>query len=582
MNPFAQLLDYVRDAVADAVAAGELPDGLDLERVTVEPPRDPSHGEAATNAALVLAKQARRKPLDIAALLTGRLEQNEIIGSVETVPPGFINLTLQPEFWWRRVHEAIRAGPDYGQSEIGRGQAVNVEFCSANPTGPLHIGHARGTVFGDALANVLAKAGFAVTREYYINDAGQQIEVLARSLHLRYREALGETIGAIPEGLYPGEYLKGAGSELAQREGEKWLSAEEVEWLPAFERFGVDLMMARIRDDLASLGVAFDRFSSEKALRDEGKIEQALHDLDELGLIYTGELPPPKGKMLEDWEPTPLLLFRSSAFGDDSDRPLKRSNGMWTYFAADVAYHLDKYRRGAAWMIDVLGADHGGYLKRMQAAVRAFSQDRARFDAKICQLVNFMVGGTALKMSKRAGRIVNLRDVVDEVGRDVVRFIMLTRKNDAPLEFDFEKVTERSRDNPVFYVQYAHARICSVFRNAVDMFGKPERDELIEADLGLLADEGEQAMIRKLAEYPRTVELAAVHAEPHRIAFYLYDLASALHAQHTRGREQPELRFLIADNESLTMARLAMLEAVRVVLAGGLDLMGVAAVDELS
>ncbi len=582
MNPFALILGNVREAIDEAITAGDLPKYIDLERINVEPPRDPSHGEAATNAALVLAKQAKRKPLDLAHLIAPRLETAEHVTEVSVVPPGFINLRLRPSFWKQQVVEALDQGKDYGRSAMGGGQQVNVEFCSANPTGPLHIGHARGTVFGDALANLLEMAGYDVTREYYINDAGQQIEVLARTLHLRYREALGEDIGGIPEGYYPGTYLQEAAHALVEREGDQWRDRSEEEWLEPFEHFGVDLMMERIRGDLDALGVTFDRFSSERLLRNEGKIEAALEDLEAMDLVFEGTLPAPKGKPAGDWEPTPLLLFRSSAYGDDSDRPLKRSNGMWTYFAADVAYHLDKYRRGFAWMIDVLGADHGGYVKRMQAAAKAFSEGNARFDAKVCQLVNFMVGGQALKMSKRAGRIVTLRDVIDEVGRDVVRFIMLTRKNDAPLDFDFEKVTEKSRDNPVFYVQYAHARICSVFRNAGEAGVEPTADALRSADLDLLSDEGEETLIKRLAEYPRTIELAASHGEPHRVAFYLYELASTFHAQHTRGREQPDLRFLIAGNQQLTMARLAMIEAVRLVIESGLSVIGVEAVEELT
>jgi arginyl-tRNA synthetase len=584
VNPFRELLDLVLGGVRRLQDRGELPPDLDLGRVAVDPPRDPAHGEAATNAALVLAKPAGKPPMAMADMLAAALERAPGIARLASAPPGFVNLTMEPAFWQRQVKVVLDAGADYGRSDLGRGHRINVEYCSTNPTGPLHVGHGRGTVFGDALASVLAHAGYDVTREYYVNDAGAQVETLARSLHLRYREALGEAIGAIPKGLYPGDYLVPVAQEIARRDGDRWLGGGEEVWLEPFARFAVDAMMALIRDDLAALGVHHGVFTSERALVAAGRVDEALALLDARGLIYTGTLPPPKGgkaAAAEDWEPAPQLLFRSSAFGDESDRPLKRSNGAWTYFAADLAYHFDKYRRGFPLMVDVWGADHAGYVKRMQAAVGALSEGDGRLDVRLCQLVNLLDAGKPLKMSKRAGRIVTLRDVVDEVGRDVVRFIMLTRKNDAPLDFDLAKVTEQSKDNPVFYVQYAHARICSVFRNA-------EADGLAylaraayEADLSLLADPAELALVREMASFPRVLEGAAAQFEPHRVAFYLYDLAGAFHALWTRGKEEPGLRFLRADAAELTRARLAMLATVRAVLATGLGLLGVRPVEEL-
>jgi arginyl-tRNA synthetase len=531
---------------------------------------------------MVLAKPAGRPPMALAGQLAAALEGMPGIARVGSAAPGFVNLTMEPAFWQLQVRDVLAAGPDYGRSDLGRGRRVNVEYCSANPTGPLHVGHGRGTVFGDALAAVLAHAGYEVTREYYINDGGAQIETLARSVHLRYREALGEPVGAIPQGLYPGEYLIPVAREIAARDGDRWQAVDEAVWLGPFADEAVAAMLARIRDDLAALGVRHDVFTSERALIAEGRIEEALGVLDRQGLLYTGTLPPPKGgKPVEDWEPTPQLLFRSTAFGDEVDRPLKRSNGAWTYFAADLAYHLDKHRRGFPLMVDVWGADHGGYVKRMQAGVKALSEGEGALDVRLCQLVNLLDAGKPLKMSKRAGRIVTLRDVVDEVGRDVVRFIMLTRKNDAALDFDLAKVTEQSRDNPVFYVQYAHARICSVFRNARedglgDLARTPE-----DADLSLLSDPAELALLKEMASFPRVLEGAAVHFEPHRIAFYLDDLAGAFHALWTRGKEDPGLRFLLAEDPELTRARLAMLGAVRMVVATGLGLMGVRPVEEM-
>jgi arginyl-tRNA synthetase len=581
MNPFDTLLVAVHEALGRLAEKGTLPADLPLERITVEPPRDREHGDAATNAALILAKPARLKPMAIAEALAGELAAVAFLSKAEAVLPGFVNMSLSDAFVQAQVPVMLGAGADYGRSAVGGGERVNVEFCSANPTGPLHVGHGRGTVFGDALAELLAFAGFAVTREYYINDAGAQIEILARSIHHRYLEALGDDPGPVPGGLYPLKELVPVATAIAARDGAVWRERPEAEWLDAFGREGTSFMLDRIKADLAALGVVFDVFTSERALVEAGRVEAALAHLEGLGLLYTGTLPPPKGKQLDDWEPVPQLLFRSSDHGDDIDRPLRRSTGAWTYFAADLAYHLDKYARGYAQMIDVWGADHGGYVKRMQAAVKALSEGRATLDVRLCQLVNLMDAGQPLKMSKRAGRIVTLKDVVDEVGRDVFRFIMLTRKNDAALDFDLAKVVEQSRDNPVFYVLYAHARICSVLRNAAADGHGAWLEAPAAADLARLCDPAELRLLKTATLFPRTVESAAMQHEPHRIAFYLHDLASDFHVLWNRGKEDGGLRFLVEEEPALSRARLAMLTAVRQVIANGLRVMGVTPVEEM-
>jgi arginyl-tRNA synthetase len=583
MNVFNDFRSDVLSVIEDLAREGAIPGGLDAARVSVEPPRDPSHGELSTNAAMVLAKPAAMKSRDLAALLAERLAAHSDVTEATVAGPGFINLRLNPAFWQNRVRDVLEAGLTYGISAMGAGRKVNVEYVSANPTGPMHVGHGRGAVVGDALAAVLAKAGFAVTREYYINDAGAQVDVLARSAHLRYREARGEHIGAIPEGLYPGDYLIELGKALVRTYGEKLAGVPESEWLPVVRDQAVAAMLALIRDDLAALGIEFDVFTSERALAEAGRIDEVVRELEARDLVYTGTLEPPKGKAIEDWEPRPQLLFRATRFGDDVDRPLRKSDGSWTYFAADIAYHLDKYRRGFDTMVDVWGADHGGYVKRMQAAVAAVSEGRATLDVKLCQLVHLMERGEPVKMSKRAGSFVTLRDVVDRVGRDVVRFIMLTRRNDAPLEFDFAKVMEQSKDNPVFYVQYAHARACSALRNAAQVFPARSLDDstLATAPLSRLTDAGELALIRLMAGWPRVVESAAEAHEPHRVAFYLYDLASEFHAQWNRGNDDDALRFIVAQDEELTAARLALVRAVAVVVASGLGVMGVVPVQEM-
>ncbi len=583
MNVFSYFHRQIAIPVEALAAAGALPAELDLGAVTVEPPRDAGHGDVASNVGMVLASQAGKKPREIAQSVAGALAQLPEVAAAEVAGPGFLNLRLSDDFWRARLVDVLEAGRDYGASTLGQGRRVNVEYVSTNPTGPLHVGHGRGAVFGDALAAVLAKVGFEVTREYYINDAGAQVDDLARSAHLRYRQALGEEIGEIPEGLYPGDYLAPVGRALAERDGERWLGAPESAWVAPLRSFAIEAMMVLIRDDLAALGCHQEVFTSERALQDSGQVERALETLEAKGLIYTGVLEPPKGRPPEDWEPRPQVLFRATRFGDDVDRPLKKSDGSWTYFASDIAYHLDKFERGFAIMIDVWGADHGGYVKRMKAAVAAITDRQGELDVKLCQLVNLSRDGVPVKMSKRAGNFVTLRQAVDQVGKDVVRFIMLTRKNDAPLEFDFVKVSEQSRDNPVFYVQYAHARSRSVLRTAArelpELACAPEA--LAGAELGRLTQAGEVALIKTLAGWPRLVESAAQAHEPHRVAFYLYELASEFHALWNRGNEDPGLRFIVVDDPTLTAARLALVQGVATVVASGLELFGVEPAEEM-
>ena len=583
-NIFATMLERVHAASQMLIASGVLPPAADLSRVVVEPPRDASHGDMASNAAMVLAKDVGRKPRELAELLAGELRVDSLVAKVDVAGPGFINLTLKPEAWASALRSAILSGPDYGRSHVGGGQPVDVEYVSANPTGPLHVGHTRGAVFGDALANLLAFTGFAVTREYYINDAGAQVDVLARSAFLRYREALGEQIGPIPEGLYPGDYLKPVGEALAAEFGRGLLDMPEPQWLPLVRDTAVAMMMEAIRADLAALNIKHDVFFSERSLLGDGaqsdQVGQTIAELRREGHVYEGRLPPPKGAPVEDWEDREQTLFRATEFGDGVDRPLKKSDGSYTYFASDIAYHRSKFDRGFRDMIDVWGADHGGYVKRMNAAVKAVSQGEAALDVKIIQLVRLLRGGEPVKMSKRAGDFITLRDVVDEVGRDPVRFMMLYRKNDASLDFDLAKVIEQSRDNPVFYVQYGHARGQSVFRNAREVVGLPDdwsqrAHRLSDAELALLDDAAELALMRKLAQFPRVVEAAALTHEPHRIAFFLYELASDFHAQWTRGNNSPHLRFIIQDDPNITLARLALVAGVVNVLAAGLSLLGV-------
>jgi len=586
---FANVLARVHAVCAALAAEGGWPAGIDLSRLVVEPPRDAAHGDMATNAAMVLAKEARAKPRDLAEQIATRLRADDLIASVDVAGPGFINLTLKASAWSDALRTVLREGASYGRSATGAAGKVNVEYVSANPTGPMHVGHCRGAVFGDALASLLAFAGYDVTREYYINDAGAQVDVLARSAYLRYREALGENIGEIPEGLYPGDYLKPVGQALAAEYGDQLLTMSEPEWLPVVRAKAIAMMMAEIKGDLAALNIQHDVFFSERSLIETGnnRVTETIDYLRTKGDIYEGRLPPPKGGPIEDYEDREQTLFRATAFGDDVDRPLIKSDGSYTYFASDIAYHRDKFERGFTNLIDVFGADHGGYIKRMQAAVKAISAGKATLDVKVVQLVRLLRNGEPVKMSKRAGEFITLREVVDEVGKDAVRFMRLFRKNDAVLDFDLAKVIEQSRENPVFYVQYGHARGHSVFRNAREVIPDlPEEDGARMAFLGdaaveRLADPAELDLLRRLALYPRMIEAAALAHEPHRIAFYLYDLASEFHGLWTRGRDLPYLRFIITNDAEVTKARLALVQGVVSVLASGLAVLGVHAPDEM-
>ena len=579
MNLFTELRSLVIAELAAMVAAGELPAGLDTAAVAVEPPRDPAHGDMATNAAMVLAKPAGLAPRAIADALARRLAADPRVSSAEVAGPGFLNLRLQPGVWQGLVKAVLEQGTEFGRSTIGAGAKVNIEFVSANPTGPMHVGHVRGAVVGDALANLLAFAGWQVTREYYINDGGAQVDVLARSAYERYREANGLE-PEIREGLYPGDYLIPVGEALKAKYGTSLLDRPEADWLVDLREFSTAMMMEMIREDLAALGVRMDVFSSEKALYGTGQIEAAIETLRGLDLIYEGVLEPPKGKTPEDWEPREQTLFRSTAHGDDVDRPVMKSDGAWTYFAPDIAYHYNKVQRGFDQLIDIFGADHGGYVKRMKAAVSALSGGRVPLDIKLIQLVKLFKNGEPFKMSKRAGTFVTLRDVVEMVGADVTRFVMLTRKNDMALDFDFDKVLEQSKDNPVFYVQYANARINSVLRKAQGAGVAVDNATLAGADLALLSHSAELALIAKLAEWPRLVEVAAKGNEPHRVAFYLYELASDLHGLWNRGNDEVTLRF-VQEDAGVTQAKIALARSVGVVISSGLAILGVTPVEEM-
>jgi arginyl-tRNA synthetase len=567
--------------------AGRLPAGLDLSRIVVEPPRDATHGDLATNAAMALAKPAGMNPRALAELIAAELRAEQGVTSVEIAGPGFINLRLEASLWLGVLRAALEQGAKFGSGEPDDSlPKVNVEYVSANPTGPMHVGHGRGAVFGDALANLLAFAGRKVKREYYINDAGAQVDVLARSAYLRYREALGEDIGAIPEGLYPGDYLVPVGKQLAHDFGDKLKEMPEAEWMPVVRQAAIDGMMAMIREDLAALNVVHDVFFSERTLQhgeNGGAVGGAIADLTARGLIYEGRLPPPKGQVDEEWEDREQTLFRSTEFGDDVDRPLMKSDGGYTYFASDIAYHKSKFDRGFHEMIDVWGADHGGYVKRMQAAVKAVTGGKGSLDIKLIQLVKLMRNGEPVKMSKRSGDFITLREVIDEVGRDAVRFMMIFRKNDAALEFDLAKVVEQSKDNPVFYVQYAHARCASVERQGGEAFPDMALDDaaLAGADLALLTDESEVALVKLLAQYPRLIEQAAAAHEPHRVAFYAHEVASAFHSLWNRGKDLPHLRFINQSDRMSSLARLSLVRATRTVLASALAVAGVAAPDEM-
>jgi len=574
MNLFAEIKSLVLDCLATLQDRGTLPRELDFGNVSVEPPRDAAHGDMATNAAMVLAKAAKQKPRDIADALATLLADDPRITDATVAGPGFLNLRLDPALWLAVIPAAISESTNFGRSSLGAGKRVNVEYVSANPTGPLHVGHTRGAVFGDALASLLDFAGYEVTREYYINDGGAQVDVLARSAYLRYREACGSAV-EFPDGTYPGDYLIPVGQSLKEQYGDSLMGSNDEAWLPEIRDFVTEKMMEMIRDDLASLGVKMDLYYSEKSLYGTGQIEAAIADLDAKGLIYTGTLEPPKGKLPEDWEAREQTLFKSTEHGDDVDRPIKKSDGSWTYFAPDIAYHYDKVSRGFDELIDIFGADHGGYVKRMKAAVSALSDGKVPLDIKLTQLVRLFKDGEEFKMSKRAGTFVTLRDLIDEVGPDVVRFVMLTRKNDAPLDFDFAKALEQSKDNPVFYVQYAHARVCSVMRRA-EKAGIAHDDATLKgANLTLINHPEELALARKVAEWPRLAELAARHNEPHRVAFYLFELAQNFHGLQHLGKQDPAMRFVLEENSPQSAARLALIKSVSVVISAGLGILGI-------
>ncbi|MGO4115501.1 arginine--tRNA ligase [Rhizobium ruizarguesonis] len=584
MNLFTDFEARIKTALEQIDLVREKRSELDFGRITVEPPRDASHGDVATNAAMVLAKPLGTNPRALADVIIAKLKEDSDVADVSVAGPGFINIRLAVGYWQRLLASMIGAGTDYGRSTLGKGRKVNVEYVSANPTGPMHVGHCRGAVVGDALANLLAFAGYGIEKEYYINDAGSQIDVLARSVFLRYREALGEKIGEIPSGLYPGDYLVPVGQSLAADYGVRLHNMPEDQWMPIVKDRTIDAMMVMIREDLAALNVHHDVFFSERTLHANGAaaIRTAINDLTFKGYVYKGTLPPPKGQLPEDWEDREQTLFRSTEVGDDIDRPLIKSDGSYTYFAADVAYFKNKFDRGFDEMIYVLGADHGGYVKRLEAVARGVSDGKAKLTVLLCQLVKLYRNGEPVKMSKRSGDFVTLRDVVEEVGRDSVRFMMLYRKNSEPLDFDFAKVTEQSKDNPVFYVQYAHARCMSVFRQAREAF--PDLDvspEKLAKTVAGIGDPAELQLVAKLAEFPRVVEAAAQSQEPHRIAFYLYDVASSFHAHWNKGKDQTELRFVNDKNRESSIARLGLVYAVASVLKSGLAITGTAAPDEM-
>ncbi len=583
MNIFRNIENDVRTILTQLQNEKLLPESLNTDKIDATPPRDTAHGDVATNVGMVLAAQTGKNPKEIAALFVEKLQKMEDISKVEIAGAGFINMTLAPRVWQSAIHDIIREERGYGNSNIGHGKKVDVEYVSANPTGPMHVGHGRGAVFGDALATLLIKSGYDVTREYYINDAGAQVDKLADSVFLRYRQICGEEITAIPEGLYPGEYLIPIAEALHSIHDRALLGYDREEWLPVVRSYTIEAVMEMVKEDLAVIGITHDVFTSERALTEAGKVDEAIAALAQKGMLYEGILEPPKGKTPDDWEPRPQTLFKSSQFGDDCDRPVKKSDGSWTYFAPDIAYHFDKCKRGFDWLINVFGADHGGYVKRLKAAVGALSDNKVAIDIKLCQLVKFLRNGEPAKMSKRAGTFVTVREVVDEVGKDVFRFIMLTRKNDAPLDFDFTKVTEQSKDNPVFYVQYAHARTRSIRRNvnaempeAIRLAGNPSKELLAK-----LSHPQELALIRLMCNWPRMVESAAIALEPHRIAFYLQDLAAAFHSFWNQGNGDTDLRFIIKDDIELTAARVALANALSFVLASGLMVLGVEPAEEM-
>ncbi len=582
MNIFTILKNEIQKTVENLAAEGKIKLLPKMDRMTAEAPRDAAHGDVATNVAMVCGGQVELKPYEFASLIAGELEKLPIIEKVEIAGPGFINLKLSNAFWYEQLSTILNEKEAYGDSDMGAGEKVNVEFVSVNPTGPMHVGHVRGAVFGDALAGLLQKAGYDVTREYYMNDAGAQMDKLARSTYLRYREAMGEDIGEIPDGYYPGEYLKDVGQAIAQKDGDKWMNVSEEECHQYFRDFACAAMMNLIKKDLDKIGIHFDVYSSELAIKNSGGIEKALKVLQDRDLIYRGIPEKPKSaKAAEDWEPQEMLMFKSSEFGDEADRPLARADGTYTYFTPDIAYQYNKFERGFKKLVMVLGADHAGYVTRIKSAVNAVTQGQASMDIQLVQMVSFSKNGEPFKMSKRAGTFVLFSDLLDEIDKDVIRFFMVTRKSDTQLDFDLVKVKEQSKDNPVFYVQYAHARAYSVFRHAIEMFGADVMENLSDADLTLLQDESEIALIRQLAAFPRQVELAASVNEPHRIAYYLYDLASGFHALWNKGRDDVQMRFLDENKPELSKARLALIQSVCFVIASGLSIFGVKPVKEM-
>ena len=583
MDIFKDIHAKLEITLKDLKKQGVIPQDIDISKATMEPPRDSSHGDMASNAAMVLAKKSLMKPRDLAEKIAEKMQQFDEILSVEIAGPGFINLTIDNDLWRAQLRDIIKSGINYGDSDLGKNIKVNIEYVSANPTGPLHIGHARGAVFGDILSSLLKKTGYDICTEYYVNDAGAQIDILAQSLYLRYQQAHGEDIGAIPEGLYPGEYLISLAGDMKSQYGGKFLNMQYDDYLPEIRKIAIDAMLILIKDDLAALGIKQDIFTSEQSLVDSGMVDEVLQNLKTRGLIYDGVLAAPKGKLDEDWQPREQELFKATKFGDDVDRPLRKSDGSWTYFASDIAYHLDKYKRGFAVQIDVWGADHSGYVKRMQSATTAISQGNAALNVKICQMVKLMDKGKPIKMSKRSGNFVTLRHLVDAVGKDVVRFFLLTRKNDAPMDFDLTVVKEQSRDNPVFYVQYAHARCFSVIKQAIEAFPNMviDQDSLANANIERLNDAAEINLIKIMAGWPRLVEAAAKAQEPHRIAFYLQELAAAFHGLWTKGKTNSQLRFIIDDDYEITQARMALILGFRQVVASGLHVFGVEPMREL-